>query len=77
MGLLGTQTKDTVTGFAGYIMARTEYLNGCVQYLVQPEGLKPDGSPMASEWFDEQRLAIASGADAGGPQKTPPGLEHP
>lgn len=77
MGLLGIHAEDTVTGFTGVVMARTEYLNGCVQFCVQPEGMKEDGSPMDSQWFDEQRLKISSGAGAGGPQITPPGLEHP
>ncbi len=68
---LGEQVTDSVTGFSGKVMARSEYLYGCVQVLVQPEGLK-DGQPHESQWFDEQRLTTESQAKVGGPQKLPP-----
>ena len=73
---IGIHVEDSMTGFVGVTIARTEYMNGCVQFLVQPEGMKPNGSPMDAEWFDEQRLNISSGAGAGGPQITPPGPGH-
>jgi hypothetical protein len=69
---LGEMVKDKVTGFTGMVMARTEYLNGCVQVLVQPKGCDKEGKPKESVWMDEQRFTAHSNAKAGGPQPTPP-----
>lgn len=57
---LGTRAKDKITGFMGMITARTEYLNGCKRYLVQPEKLKKDGGTADAEWVDEEQLEILS-----------------
>jgi len=69
---LGSKVKDTISGFEGIVVGRAEYLYGCVQILVQPEGLKEDGQPVASRWMDEQRFTEDSTAKAGGPQNEPP-----
>ncbi len=72
------RVKDTITGFEGVITARTEYLNGCVQYCVKPTKLKENGSMKDAEWFDEQQLekvrrtptmARAEKKATGGPQR--------
>lgn len=34
---LGEKVRDGVTGFKGVITARVEYLNGCLQYCVEPK----------------------------------------
>ena len=34
---LGTQVKDNVSGLIGTAVSRTEWLNGCVQYGIQPK----------------------------------------
>ncbi len=31
---LGDKVKDKITGFIGIAVARTEFLNGCVQYTI-------------------------------------------
>lgn len=72
---LGDFARDEITGFEGVVIARAEYLNGCISYHIQPEELK-DGSPIEAQWFDEQRLSTESEATAGGPQCRPPEL-HP
>ena len=69
---LGQMVQDRMTGFKGIVMARTEYLNGCVQVLVQPKGCDKEGKPKESQWMDEQRFTAHSNAKAGGPQKTAP-----
>lgn len=75
---LRDSVKDQVTGFAGVITARTEYLNGCLQYCVKPTKLKKDGTMTEGEWFDEQQLDLVKKKPAtkkertGGPQQTPP-----
>ena len=33
---LGTRVRDICNGFIGIALARHEYLNGCVQYSVEP-----------------------------------------
>jgi len=73
---LGEKAKDKVTGFEGIVMARAEYLNGCITLLVQPKGLSRDGSLKVAYWIDEQRLTVKSRATAGGPQQYPPAM-HP
>jgi hypothetical protein len=37
---LGEELEDTVTGFKGYAIDRTTYLNGCVHYTLQPHKQK-------------------------------------
>lgn len=55
---LGDKVKCKITGMTGTALARCEYLNGCVQFEVQPKKLK-DGEPVKSRWIDEQYLVIA------------------
>ena len=50
---LGTKVRDKITEFEGTIIARCEYLNGCVQD--QLEGEEPT-RPAGEIWLDEQRL---------------------
>lgn len=76
---LRDQVKDELTGFAGIITARTEYLNGCLQYCVKPQKLKKDGTMPEAEWFDEQQLDLTKKIKAtkkkpatGGPQSDQP-----
>lgn len=54
---LKDEVKDTVTGFKGTITARIEYLNGCIQYCVEPKV----GKEMKMEkhhWVDEAQLEL-------------------
>ena len=49
---LGDKVKCKITGFIGTVVARTEFINGCIQYSVMPklnknskslnEGLMPE-----------------------------------
>ena len=41
---LGQKVRDTITGNEGTVVARTEWLHGCVRVTVQHEGGK-DGCP--------------------------------
>ena len=73
---MGAEVKDHVTEFKGVITARTEFISGCIQYIVQPkcgkDGKKPEG-----QWFDEDRLIVTKKAKkiktrpTGGPQYIP------
>jgi len=79
---LGSKVKDSITGFAGTVTCRSEYLNGCVSIGVQSPALH-DGKTLGLEWIDESQLVVvmAGGASeravVGGPQDRPPGLAHP
>jgi hypothetical protein len=52
---LGIKVKDKITGFRGVAVARCVYLNGCVQFEIEPLQLK-DGVPQKSFWLDEPRV---------------------
>ncbi len=64
---LGDKVKDSITGFEGVAVSRTEYLYGCVRV-----GVEGSTKPGESFWFDEQRLSTASIATSGGNMPNPP-----
>ena len=51
----GEIVRDVVTDFEGAVIARTEWLNGCVRYGVQSRKLKNE-APVDTQWFDAQQL---------------------
>lgn len=53
---LGEEVKETVTGFTGIIMARSEYFTGCVHYGLVSKKLNKEGIPQNYQWFDTERL---------------------
>lgn len=56
---LGDEVEDLVTGNIGITVARTEWLNGCVRFQVQPRGMNDkDGEPFKSWSADQEQLAI-------------------
>lgn len=55
---IGDRVRDTINGFKGIATGRTEYINGCRQFLVKPEGLDKDGKPIDGIWLDEQNLVV-------------------
>lgn len=52
---LGSEAKDTVSGFKGIVIGRTMFLNGCARCGVQPK-VKKDGTLPEVQWFDEPQL---------------------
>lgn len=52
---LGDYVRDTLSPFEGVVVARAEWLNGCVRVAVQSDALK-DGLPLEAAWFDEPQL---------------------
>ena len=70
---LGDRVKDRITGFRGIVVCRTEWLNYCNRYTVQPEVLK-DGKPVESIAFDEGDLVVVKkdvfAGKAAGAEKT-------
>lgn len=52
---LGDKVKDKVSGIIGIAVEKREYLNGCVQYVIQPKVNKK--GEMADSWsIDVQQL---------------------
>jgi len=52
---LGDRVEDTITGFRGVVVARTEWLNGSVRVTVQAEKLW-NGRPIEEVTFEEKSL---------------------
>lgn len=57
---LGDVVKDLVSGFKGVAICASTWLNGCVRWTLQPEGITKDGASKASETFDIQQLVVVS-----------------
>lgn len=54
---LGDKVKDKITGFTGIAVAKTEFLNGCIQWNVLPKGDKNNKMPEDMS-IDQQTLEI-------------------
>ena len=54
---LGTKMLDKITGFEGVAIAKTEFLNGCVQYHLKAR-MDKDGKVREAHSFDCQQLEI-------------------
>lgn len=54
---LGDKVKCKITGFKGIAVARTEFINGCIQWSVLPKGDKSNKMP-EEIGIDEQSLEI-------------------
>jgi hypothetical protein len=52
---LGTIATDSITGFKGVAVVRTEFLFECVRIGLMPKALK-DGLPQEKCYFDERQL---------------------
>jgi hypothetical protein len=55
---LGHIVKDRISGFTGVVVARTEWLFGCVRVNVEPMKLDKDDKAVGSRVFDEPQLEI-------------------
>jgi len=81
---IGSMARDTITGFKGVVIGRSEYLHGCVHVCIQPKELDKDGQPKKSKWFDEPQLEPVPSkkrhkrtGDTGGPRDNhPPARDH-
>lgn len=84
---LGNKVKDIVSGFTGIATAKVVYLNGCVQFCVNPPMPKNGkGEYIKGRYFDEEQLKKVTGGikikkkakvvDPGGPQSNTPGSSY-
>lgn len=55
---LGSLVKDTITGFTGIAIGRTEFGFGCIHIRVQAKGLTKEGDPIPAQSFDDQRIEV-------------------
>lgn len=75
---LGDKVKDTVSGFAGVVTCRHEYLNGCARLSIQPP-VNKDGTLPEERSFDEPQLKVTKprvvkegSKRKGGPERSMP-----
>ena len=58
---LGDLVRDWVTGYEGTATARVEYINGCIQYCIEPNDLQK-GEPFpgfeSAPYIDAARLQV-------------------
>lgn len=81
---LGDKARDTVSGFSGVCVARTEWLNGCWRMTLQPQGLDKDGKPQEAQTFDDFQLEViehkrqqVGSKETGGPREEPVRVRDP
>lgn len=55
---IGDRVRHNIHGLTGLITGRTEYRNGCRQFLVERESLDKDGKTFDGIWTDEQNLEL-------------------
>lgn len=55
---LGDNVKCKITGFKGIVVARTEFINGCVQYNVSPKWDKQKNPVEQEVSVDETSLEV-------------------
>ena len=54
---LGYRARDVITGFEGIIIAKIEFINGCIQYNLI--GKAPNsGEKIPDIWVDWQRIKV-------------------
>lgn len=52
---MGDRVKDTLSGFTGVVIARSEHMTGCNQLYVLPVSDK-DNEVKEGHWFDVERI---------------------
>lgn len=74
---LGDKARDTVTGFEGIAVVRSEYISGCARVGLQP-AVDKDGKIPDAQHFDEPMLTVVKAAtvpaapsNRGGPRDAP------
>ena len=54
---IGVKGKSNISGFIGIITARSQCLNGCDRYFINPKA-KKDGTLPDGYWFDEGEIVV-------------------
>lgn len=63
----GQRVTEKVSGYTGIVIAKTEWIYGCVRFGVQAEGLH-EGVPLEPQWFDEGELTSEPKSKGGPPR---------
>ena len=69
---LGDKARDKVSGFAGIVTAKTEWLN--IRFQINAQ--KPKGSKPAAKWFDENQIVRIGGGIKGTKKEHTGGARH-
>lgn len=76
---IGDKIKDVISGAEGIVVARTEWMYGCIRLTCSPQTLK-DGVPAANFTVDEpQAIVLEHGAvpnTIGEPDQAEPARTH-
>lgn len=59
---LGIEVYSKISGFRGIITSRSQHLNGCDRYWIQPK-VGEDGKLPEGLWFDDGEIVIKKIAD--------------
>ena len=54
---LGVQVKSNINGRKGKVTSRSEHINGCNRYWVEPK-MGKDGKSPGGAWCDEMELIV-------------------
>jgi len=54
---MGAKVKDTLSGFTGVVIARSEHMTGCNQVFVLPESDKAN-EMKDGNWIDIERIEL-------------------
>lgn len=70
---LGAEVISNISGFTGIVCSRSEHINGCNRYWLQPK-IDKDGKLPDGLWLDEAELVVVNppalkqkNTDRGGP----------
>lgn len=66
---LGDKARHAITGFEGIVTARVQYLTGCDQVHLQPQGLDKDGKTFDGHYYDEPYVDLIEAGAV--PDRTP------
>lgn len=66
---LGDKARHVITGFEGIVVATVQYLTGCDQIGIQPQGLDDKGQPFESRYFNAPYVDLV--AREAVPNRTP------
>lgn len=69
---LGQYARDTITGIQGVVVARTEWIYGCVRIVIQPPGER-DGKAIEMHSCDEPGCKVIKKPSVKTPKDRPAG----
>lgn len=74
--VMGVEARCRISGLKGIITGKTEYINGCIQWLLRPP-VDKDGKPVEGSWIDEAMLEVLGQGIAIKKYAQQPGCDNP